>query len=53
MTTLCIRLMDWVPRSKSGDVGISKVISCPENQNLIFNICPIDFYHLSSDQNFN
>lgn len=44
--------MDWAPRRKFRDVGISKVIKGPENQSLIFNICSNDFYHLSSDQNF-
>lgn len=37
---------------KFRDVGSSKVTNCPENQSLIFNICPIDFYYLSSDQIF-
>ena len=37
---------------KFRDVGFSKVTNCPENESLIFNICPIDFYYLSSDPIF-
>lgn len=44
--------MDWAHRRKFRDIGISKVTNGPDNESLIFNICPIAFYYLSSDQIF-
>lgn len=32
-------------------LGSLRLLTVQKNQSLIFNICPIDFYHLSSDQN--
>lgn len=33
-------------------LGSLRLLTVQKNQSLIFNICPIDFNHLSSDQNF-
>lgn len=52
MTTPIVGWMNWAHRRKFRHVGFSKVTNGPDNQCLILNICPIDFYYLSSDQIF-
>lgn len=39
-------------REKNPQIPESGVIHCSENQILIFNICPVDSFHLSSDKIF-